>query len=78
MPGTFRRFDPAEYLDTEQDIAAFLDESAQGGDAESLALALGAVARARNMRGLARATGLTRGGSTRRSHLAEIRRWTPW
>ncbi len=61
-PVTFRRFDAAEYLETEADIAHFLDETARDGDAEAIALALGVIARARNMSRLARATGLTRGG----------------
>jgi probable addiction module antidote protein len=59
---TFSRFDAAEYLDTEEDIAACLDECARDGDSGAIALALGAVARARNVSKLAREVGITRTG----------------
>ncbi len=59
---TFSRFDAAEYLETEEDIATFLDECAQDGNPEAIALALGAVARARNVSELARGIGMTRAG----------------
>ena len=59
---TFSRFDAAEYLDTEEDIAAYLDECARDGDPGVIALALGAVARARNVSKLAREVGMTRTG----------------
>ena len=59
---TFSRFDAAEYLESEEDIAAYLDECAQDGDAGTIALALGAVARARNVSKLAREVGVTRAG----------------
>lgn len=59
---TFSRFDAAEYLETEEDIAAFFDECVQDGNPEAIALALGAVARARNMAQIARDAGMTRTG----------------
>lgn len=59
---TFSHFDAAEYLETEEDMATFLDESAQDGNPEAIALALGAIARARNMSQLARDVGMTRTG----------------
>ena len=59
---TFSRFDAAEYLETEDDIAAYLDECTQDGDAGTIALALGAIARARNVSKLAREAGMTRTG----------------
>lgn len=59
---TFSRFDAADYLKTDEDIAAYLDASAEDGDAGALAVALGTVARARNMSELARETGMTREG----------------
>jgi probable addiction module antidote protein len=60
----FSRFDAADYLKTEEDIAAFLEAVAdeEGDDPAYLAQALGAVARARNMSQLARETGLSREG----------------
>ncbi|MBS0457218.1 MAG: putative addiction module antidote protein [Proteobacteria bacterium] len=61
---TFSRYDSADYLKTEADIAAYLDACMdEGGDDPSfIAHALGVVARARNMSHLARDTGLTREG----------------
>jgi probable addiction module antidote protein len=59
---TFSKFDAADYLRGEEDIAAFLDAAAAEDDPATLAIALGAVARARNMSQLARDTGLTREG----------------
>ncbi len=59
---TFSRFDAADYLKSEADIASYLDVAAESGDAAELASALGDVARARNMSALARKTGLTRQG----------------
>jgi probable addiction module antidote protein len=58
----FRRFDAADYLETPEDIQAYLDAAAADGDPTVLAVALGAVARARNMAQLARETGMTREG----------------
>lgn len=63
-PEKFTRLDAADYLKSEDDIAAYLEavmeESAT--DPAAIARALGAVARARNMAQLARDTGLTREG----------------
>ena len=59
------RFDPAEYLETEQDIALYLEDISEANDSVLLASALGDVARARNMSQLARDTGLTRAGLTK-------------
>jgi probable addiction module antidote protein len=57
-------WDSAEYLKTEDDIAAYLEASfAEAPDDPAfLVQALGVVARARNMSQLARDTGLTREG----------------
>jgi probable addiction module antidote protein len=57
-----RPFDPAEYLESEDTIAAYLEAAAEGGDSAHFASALGDVARARNMSALARDSGLTREG----------------
>jgi probable addiction module antidote protein len=53
-------FDPAEYLDDEQSIVAYLNEVLAGGDPSAVVAALGTVARARGMAELARSTGLGR------------------
>ena len=42
-------FDPAEYLQTEEDIIAYLDASMEGGDAEDIARAQEDVARSKGM-----------------------------
>lgn len=61
---TFSRFDPADYLKTEEDIAAYLEAVMEegGDDPAYVARALGDVARARNMSALARDAGLSREG----------------
>lgn len=62
---TFSRYDTAEHLKTEEDIALYLEAVMEDGGADDpafLAAALGDVARARNMSDLARQTGLTREG----------------
>jgi probable addiction module antidote protein len=53
-------FDAADYLETEEDIAAYLSEALATGDTAVVALALGAIARTRGMTRIARATGLSR------------------
>ncbi len=57
-----RPFDMANYLNSDEDIAEYLLQALEDGDAALLAAALGDVARARNMAQLARDTGLTREG----------------
>lgn len=60
---TFSRFDGADYLASEEDIAAFLTVAAAGGDAAHYLRALGIAARARDkITKLAERTGLTRQG----------------
>lgn len=59
---SFSRYDSADYLKSEEDIAAYLDACSDENDPALMAVALGAVARARNMSQLARDTGLTREG----------------
>ncbi len=62
MPKTKTRvWDPAEHLVTEEDMAAFLDAALQEGDSELIAAALGDIARAKEMREIARDAGLGRG-----------------
>lgn len=57
-------YDSADYLQSEEDIAAYLQAVMEecADDPAYLARALGVVARARNMSQLARDTGLTREG----------------
>jgi len=60
----FARYDVADYLKTEDDIAAYLEAviDENGDDPALITKALGAVARARNMSALAREVGVTREG----------------
>jgi probable addiction module antidote protein len=58
----FSRYDTADYLKTEEDMAAYLEACVEDGDPALIAAALGDIARARNMSQLARDTGLTREG----------------
>jgi probable addiction module antidote protein len=53
---SFARYDSADYLKTEEDIAAYLEAvmDEAGDDSAYVARALGVVARARNMTALAR------------------------
>ena len=53
-------FDPAEYLETDEDIAAFLDDALQTGNAGYIAHAVGVVARAKVMTALSQKTGIAR------------------
>lgn len=60
----FSRYDSADYLKTEEDIAAYLEAVMEegGDDPAYIARALGVVARARNMTALAREVGMSRVG----------------
>lgn len=60
----FSRFDTADYLETEDDIAAYMEAvMEEGGDDPAYILrALGVVARARNMSKLAREAEMSREG----------------
>ena len=55
-----RPFDMANYLQGEEDVAEYLRQVLEEGDAAELAGALGSIARARGMTQLARDTGLSR------------------
>lgn len=59
---TFSRYDPAEGLQTEEDVRLYLAAVIEDGDPALLVAALGDIARARNMSQLARDTGLSREG----------------
>jgi probable addiction module antidote protein len=60
----FSRYDSADYLETEADIAAYLAAVLDAGadDPACLTRALGVVARARNISQLSRDTGMSREG----------------
>jgi probable addiction module antidote protein len=64
MRETFSRWDAAEYLNTDEDIAQYLDACIRddAGDGRLIQAALGDIARARNMTELARSTGMSREG----------------
>jgi probable addiction module antidote protein len=62
MPVRTRPWDPARYLETERDVAEFIDAVLDDGDPAVIAEAIGVVARARGMSQLARETGLSREG----------------
>ncbi|MDQ0422465.1 putative addiction module antidote protein [Peteryoungia aggregata LMG 23059] len=53
-------YDPAEDLDTPEAISVFVNEALKTDDAAYIAHALGVVARARGMAGIARESGLSR------------------
>ena len=56
------KWDASEYLETEADIAAYLNAAFEDGDTSVISAALGDVARAKGMTQLARETGITRDG----------------
>ncbi len=58
----FSRYYTADYLKSEEDIAAYLDAVMEDGDPALIAAALGDVARARNMTVLAQEVGMSRVG----------------
>jgi probable addiction module antidote protein len=55
-----RTYDTAEYLDTPEMIAEYLNEAIETGDAEFVTRAIGTVARARGMTAIAEAAGVPR------------------
>lgn len=55
-----RRWDTAEHLKTEEDVAAYLEAVFEDGDPALMAHALGVVARARGMAKIAKKAGLGR------------------
>ncbi len=56
------RYDTADYLKTEEEIAAYMDAVMEEGDPAVVAAALGDVARVRNISQLACDTGMSREG----------------
>lgn len=61
---TFSRYDTADYLKSEEDIAAYMEAVMEegGDDPAFVARALGIAARAQNLSQLARGVGMTRQG----------------
>ena len=55
-----RPYDSAEYLDSDEAIAAYIDEALESADATHIAQALVIVARAKGMTEIARAAGVSR------------------
>jgi probable addiction module antidote protein len=53
-------WDPAEHLESEEDMAAYLEAAFEEGDSALVAAALGDIARVKGMTELARETGLGR------------------
>lgn len=53
-------FDPASYLETEEDILYYLEAAMEGNDPSHIASALGDVARSKGMSEIARKAGLGR------------------
>ena len=62
MTVTFKRYDTADHLKSEEDIADYLEAVTELDDPALTVAALGNVARARNMSQLARDAGITREG----------------
>jgi probable addiction module antidote protein len=59
---TYRHFDAAEYLQSEEDMTNYLEAMIEesGGDPRMIAVALGDIARAKGMTQIAKDTGLAR------------------
>lgn len=55
-----RPYDAAEYLETAEDMAAYLEAALEDGEPAVVVQALGTIARARGMSQIARDTGLGR------------------
>lgn len=54
------RFDPADYIETAEDVRFYLEAAMEGNDPKHIASALGDVARSTGMSEIARKTGLGR------------------
>ena len=57
---TVSKWDTAEFLESKEDIDAYLQVAFESGDTRQITKALGNVAKARGMMDIARQTGLTR------------------
>ena len=59
---TATNWDASKYLETEEDMAAYLNAALEYGDASVIAAALGDIARTKGMTQLSKETGITRDG----------------
>ena len=59
---TATSWDASKYLETEEDMAAYLNAALEDGDASVIAAALGDIARTKGMTQLSKETGITRDG----------------
>ena len=55
-----RPWDPAEHLNTQEDIVAYLEAALEDGDSQLIASVLGDIARSKGMTEIAHKTGLGR------------------
>ena len=55
-----RRWDPVEHLESDEDMATYLEAALEDGDPTLIAAALGDIARAQGMSQIARKSGLGR------------------
>lgn len=60
MTEKFSRYDTAEYLNTSEDMALYLEACLEENDTALITHALGVIARARGMTQLAKDTGISR------------------
>ncbi|WP_282611272.1 addiction module antidote protein [Pelagibius sp. Alg239-R121] len=60
MTEKLTKFDAAEYLETDEDIALFLSEALKTGDSAYINRTIGTIARARGMTDIARQSGIKR------------------
>ena len=60
-----RRWDVVDYLETGEDMAAYLEAALEAGDASLVSAALGDIARAKGFAEISRQTGLGRAGLSR-------------
>ena len=54
------KWDPAEFLTSDEAIAAYLEAAFEDGDPKMIAVALGDIAKAKGMSAIAREAGVTR------------------
>lgn len=59
---TATNWDASEYLETEEDVAAYLNAALEDGNTSVITAALGDIARAKGMTQLSKETGITRDG----------------
>lgn len=60
MPERFTKWDVSDYLETPEDVVAYLDAWLEDGTAQEIAMALGDIARSKGMTEISRRTGLNR------------------